>query len=60
MIRIRIKITAIHTTEPIRMALVRADEEAARTVAQLEAAGYWQEIKAEAFLLEPRQIRRAW
>lgn len=55
-----VKITAIHTTEPIRMALVRADEEAARTVAQLEAAGYWQEIKAEAFLLEPRQIRRAW
>lgn len=50
-----VKITAAHTNGNIKLALVRSDEDAQQTIATLESRGYWMNIKAEPFVLEPRR-----
>lgn len=43
-------VTAIHTTQHIRIALAATADDAAEKVAKLEAAGYWKNIEAVPFV----------
>lgn len=53
------KINAAHANGYIKLAMVRADEDVAATVAQLESRGYWLNITVTDWTPVPRKHRRA-
>lgn len=44
------KVTALHVTEHIRIALAATADNAAEKMAKLAAAGYWKNIQIETFV----------
>jgi hypothetical protein len=50
-------IRAAHTNGYVKCALLRGEAEIAATVASLETAGYWLDIRVEPFVPQPRARR---
>lgn len=48
-------VRAAHTNGYVKCALLRAESEVAATVARLEAAGHWANVRVESF--EPRPTK---
>lgn len=54
-------VRAAHTNGYVKCALLRAEAEVAATVAGLESAGHWVNVRVEPFVPEPRKARKdAW
>lgn len=51
-------IRAAHTNGYVKCALLRAESEVAATVARLEAAGYWTNVRVESFAPQPPKARK--
>lgn len=54
-------VRAAHMNGYVKCALLRAETEVAATVASLEAAGHWMNVRVEPFTPQPRKVRKdAW